>query len=628
MLSIALPALLTLAAAAPPPSAADATAFVEGVGRDLRRLMVRQQTADWIKSTDITDDTERNAAALAEDVMAYLSAAIPASARFDGVDVDPATRRQLHLLRIASTLPAPADPAKRAELAATAAGLEGLYGKGKYCGPIHGTGGRPRPPGAPVAPGEAHPPRPALRTPPAQGSGACRDLQDLEEILATSRDPRALLDAWTGWHAVAREMRQPYQRLVALGDEGAREIGYADLGELWRAGYDMAPAEFEADGDRLWAEVKPLYEQLHCHVRARLQQVYGKQLVPDGQPIPAHLLGNMWAQDWSHLYPLVEPYPGAGSLDVDAALRAQRWDAKRMVKAGEAFFTSLGLDPLPPTFWERSLLTKPRDREVVCHASAWDVTYSDDLRIKMCIRPTEEDLVTIHHELGHDYYFHAYFRLPILFQQGANDGFHEAIGDAVALSITPAYLRSLGLVRELPGDAEKGVVNFQMRKALDKIAFLPFAKLVDRWRWDVFAGKTPPDRYVADWWDLRRALQGVAPPAPRTEEDFDPGAKYHVASNTPYARYFLAAIYQFQFHEALCRAAGQQGPLHACSIHGSKEAGRRLQAMLALGASRPWPDAFEALTGSRRAEARPLLEYFAPLRAWLERQNAGRRCGW
>jgi peptidyl-dipeptidase A len=414
---------------------------------------------------------------------------------------------------------------------------------------------------------------------------------------------------------------------VELGNEGARQIGFRDMGELWRSAFDVPPAAFEAEVDGLWADLQPLYRELHCHVRARLQERYGKERVPDGKPIPAHLLGNMWAQQWDALYPLVEPYPGVAPLDVDGALRAQGWSPERMVRTGESFFTSLGLPALPATFWERSMLVKPRDREVVCHASAWDLDARDDLRIKMCIRPTEEDLRTIHHELGHNYYQRAYQALPHLFRAGANEGFHEAIGDALVLSMTPGYYARLGLAREAAGD-ERALVNFQMRVALDRVAFLPFGKLVDRWRWGVFSGEIPPERWNAAWWELRREVQGVEAPVARGEADFDPGAKYHVPGHTPYMRYFLASVYTFQFHRALCRAAGQAGPLHQCSIAGSREAGARLGDMMALGASRPWADALEAMTGERRGDASALLEYFAPLRAWLAEQNRGRACGW
>ncbi|WNG17177.1 M2 family metallopeptidase [Cystobacter fuscus] len=577
-------------------TAEDARQFATRVNDELKRLWVKQATADWIKSTYITDDTERNAASVNEEVMAYLSQAIPQAARFKDVKgVDEESARVLRLLRLSSTLPAPNEPTQRAELASIAAKLEGLYGKGKYCG--------------------------------KDGKGACKDLGELSDIMATNRDYNTLLEAWVGWHTISQPMRPLYERLVTLSNAGAQEIGFKDAGALWRSNYDMPPEAFEQEAQRLWGQVKPLYDDLHCYVRARLAKQYGEDKVPAGKAIPAHLLGNMWAQEWNNIYGLVEPYKGQPSLDVDAELKKQKYDAIRMVKLGEGFFTSLGLKPLPETFWQRSQFTKPRDREVVCHASAWDVTYDNDLRIKMCIKPTEEDLVTIHHELGHDYYYTYYYKLPVLFQQGANDGFHEAIGDAITLSITPSYLKQMGLLKEVP-TGEKGLINLQMKDAMEKVAFLPFGLLVDQWRWEVFSGRVKPADYNASWWALREKYQGVRAPVERSEKDFDPGAKYHVPANVPYTRYFLARILQFQFHRALCQAAGHQGPLHECSIYGNKEAGKRLQAMLELGASKPWPEALAALTGQRDMDASAMLEYFTPLRRWLQEQNKGQQCGW
>jgi peptidyl-dipeptidase A len=581
------------------PRAAEARAFVARVDDELRRLMTRQETADWVKTNFITEDTERIAAWADEELMAYLGRTMREAARFRGVRADARTERALHLLRVAPAiygiLPAPADPALRSELATLSARLAGAYGKAKGCG--------------------------------ADGQLRCRDLEELSDTLSHSRRWDDLLEAWAGWHATARPARRDFQRMVALANQGAREMGFADVGQAWRSGYDMPPAALAQEVERLWEQVRPLYQELHCYVRARLQATYGAERVPDGQPIPAHLLGNMWAQQWGDIYPLLEPFPGAGSLDVSAGLVQGGYDALRMVKTGEAFFTSLGLRPLPESFFTRSLLAKPRDREVECHASAWSLDFRDDLRIKMCIQPREEDLRAIHHELGHNYYQWAYAGLPVIFQRGANEGFHEAIGDAVGLSVTPAYLQKLGLLPPGEGDP-RSLINAQLREALEKVAFLPFGKLVDQWRWQVFAGEVPPERYNAAWWALRRGVQGVAEPEPRSEADFDPGAKYHVAANVSYTRYFLAHVYMFQFHKALCQAAGFPGPLHQCSVYGSREAGRRLQAMLSLGASRPWPEAMEALTGQRQADAGPLLEYFAPLRAWLAEQNRGRRCGW
>ncbi|MBL0692009.1 M2 family metallopeptidase [Comamonas sp. JC664] len=581
--------------AASKPTPEEAKAFVEKVNADLKALWTKQATAEWIKSTYITDDTERNAAYVNEEVLAYVNGAIKEAQRFDGLTLDADSARMLHLLKVSQALPAPSDAQKRAELAATAAKLEGLYGKGKYCGP--------------------------------DGKGKCRDLEVLSDVIAESRNYNELLDAWQGWHSVARPMRPLYERLVSISNEGAKDIGFNDLGTLWRSAYDMPPAEFEAEAQRLWGQVKPLYDDLHCYVRGRLAKQYGADKVPEGKPIPAHLLGNMWAQEWNNIYPLVEPFPGQASLDVDAALKQQKYDAMRMVKLGEKFFTSLGLKALPQTFFERSQFTKPEGRDVVCHASAWDVNFDNDLRIKMCIKPTEQDLVTIHHELGHNYYYTYYYQLPVLYQAGANDGFHEAIGDALTLSITPGYLQQAGLLKAVPKN-EKNLINLQLKDALEKIAFLPFGLLVDQWRWEVFSGRVQPADYNKSWWALREKYQGVGAPVARSEQDFDPGAKYHVPANVPYTRYFLARILQFQFHKALCEASGYQGALHECSIYGNKEAGKRLQAMLELGASKPWPDALQAMTGTRQMDATPLLDYFSPLRTWLQAQNKGQKCGW
>ncbi|MFL5379729.1 MAG: M2 family metallopeptidase [Myxococcales bacterium] len=570
---------------------ASAKEFVSKTNDDLQRLTTRSNTAEWIKSTYITEDTERLAADANEVLLGYNAAAVKTAARWNGAKLDPETARMLYLLRTGSSLAAPADPRRRLELTTLAARLEGLYGKGKYC-----------------------------------KGGKCRDLEELSDVIGKSRDPKELLDAWTGWHAIAREMRPLYTRFVELANEGAREIGFSDTGAMWRAGYDMPPEQFPAEMDRLWAQVKPLYDDLHCYVRGRLQEKYGKDLVKDDAPIPAHLLGNMWAQEWTKIYPLVEPYPDAAQLDVTSAMTRMGLTPEKMMAIGMGFFTSIGFPELPRTFWTRSLMQKPRDRDVVCHASAWDIDGAEDVRIKMCVKIEEEDLVTIHHELGHLYYNLAYAKQPFLFRAGANDGFHEAIGDAIALSVTPGYLRKLRLIAQEPRD-EHGLVDVQLKEALDKVAFLPFGLLIDRWRWEVFSGKVTPDRYDSAWWELRRRYQGVAPPVERSEADFDPGAKYHVPANVPYSRYFLARILQFQFHRALCKAAGFQGPLHACSIHNSVQAGEPFWKMLSLGASRPWQDALETLTGQRQMDAGAMLEYFAPLAKWLSEQNRGRRCG-
>ncbi|HEX2658164.1 MAG TPA: M2 family metallopeptidase [Polyangia bacterium] len=578
------------------PAVDPAKRFIDKTNEDLRRLIVKAGTADWVKNTYITDDTELLAASANDELLGYTSQAIKQATKFKNARTDADTKRMLTLLRVSSSLAGPSDPKLRLELTSLGAKMEALYGKAKACGK---DGTNPK----------------------------CLDIEALNGLFGKSRNEAELRDGWLGWHRAARDMRPLYARFVELANQGARDIGFADTGEMWRSAYDMTPAAFEQETERLWQQVRPLYEQLHCYVRSQLVKTYGKDKVPVDGPMPAHLLGNMWAQEWFNVAPLVEPYKGQPALDVSPALAAQKWDATKMLKTGERFFTSLGLDPLPPSFWERSMLTKPRDREVVCHASASDVGMNNDLRVKMCIKPTEEDLITIHHELGHDYYFHAYYQLPALYQNGANDGFHEALGDALALSVTPQYLKDLGLLTAIPKD-DQGLINVQMKEALAKVAFLPFGLLIDKWRWDVFAGKTTPADYNKAWWALRRKYQGIDAPEARTEDDFDPGAKYHIPANVPYTRYFLARLLQFQFHRALCRAAGQTGPLHACSIYGSKEAGKALATMMALGASKPWPEALKALTGETRMDASALLEYFTPLSNWLKEKNAGQKCGW
>jgi peptidyl-dipeptidase A len=578
-------------AAAAAPTVQEARAFIDQAEKRLLELAIKADRAAWVQATYITDDTEAIAAdARREQLSATLDLAAQAT-RFDGLALDTDLTRRLMLLKLSLTLPAPRDPAAQTELTKIATSLEGLYGKGKYC-----------PPGRP-----------------------CEDLGTLSRTLAESRDYDRLLEAWRGWRTVSPPMRAPYARFVALANQGARDLGFNDLGALWRSNYDMPPDEFAREVDRLWLQVKPLYDALHAHVRARLAETYGRDKVPADGPIPAHLLGNMWSQSWDNLYPLVGPKEDDPGYDLTALLRARKVDAREMVRYGERFFLSLGFEPLPATFWERSLFTKPADRDVVCHASAWDLDQDQDLRIKMCIEITGEDFVTVHHELGHNFYQRAYRGLSPIYRNSANDGFHEAIGDTIALSVTPQYLVKIGLLDKAPEG--RGDVGLLMHRALDKVAFLPFGLLVDQWRWKVFSGEITPANYNSSWWELVRKYQGVAAPIARSEADFDPGAKYHVAANVPYTRYFLASILQFQFHRALCRQAGHTGPLHQCSIYDDKKVGAKLNRMLEMGMSRPWPDALEALTGERHMDATAMLEYFAPLKAWLDEQNKGRKVG-
>jgi peptidyl-dipeptidase A len=597
------------------PTVEDARQFLDQTNADLLKLVTAASHAQWTAETNITEDTEATSALLNEQATARTLAITAESHRFDHLQLPPQLRRQIMLLQVNAPA-APKDPKLLAEQTQLAAQLTGMYGKGKYC---------PTP-------------------------DNCMGIDAVSNIMAHSRDPEELTKLWVGWHAVGAPMRDKYARFMDLQNIGARELGYHDTGELWRAGYDMTPAEFSAEVERAWKQLEPLYRELHTYVRARLIAKYGKAAERGDGMIPAQLLGNMWAQEWGNIYDIVAPTDAKLAqfkpVDLESALKKQIAEkdpatapafvadadltsdkghaaslaaGKAMVHYGEDFFKSLGFPPLPATFWERSQFVHPRDSEVVCHASAWDVNFVEDLRVKMCIEVNADYFTTVHHELGHNFYQRAYNKQPFLFRNGANDGFHEAIGDSIALSITPAYLKTLGLTdSEPPAEAD---IPLQLRTALDKVAFLPFALALDKWRWEVFSGQIKPADYNKAWWQLRAEYQGVAPPVERTEADFDAGAKNHVPTNVPYVRYFLARIYQFQFYKAMCDASGYKGPLNRCSFYGSKAAGEKLGRMLEAGQSRPWQETLKEMTGTDHLDAGPMLEYFAPLYAWLKEQN-------
>lgn len=576
------------------PTVADATQFIQQAEQELNALNIASARAQWVQQTYITDDTILLNAAANDKVIARQTELINEAKKFDGLQLPPDVARKFLLLKLSIGLPAPSDPALREETTQKAAQLDAAYGKGRYC--------------------------------PDTDESHCLGIDDLDVKMATSRDPQELARLWTGWHAVGKPMRADYARLAELSNQGARELGFADTGALWRSQYDMTPDQFQSEVERLWTQVEPLYRELHTYVRRKLIEKYGDAARrPDGL-IPADLLGNMWAQEWGNVYDVVAPPASPLPYDLGAILKARGTTAPQLVRYGEGFYTSLGFAPLPETFWKRSMLSHPRDRDVVCHASAWDVDNNLDVRIKACFQPTADDFVVVHHELGHNYYQMAYRHQPYFFRDGANDGFHEAIGDAIALNVTPGYLKQLGLINEVPPPSAD--IPLLLHTALDKIAFLPFGLLIDKWRWEVFSGQVAPEQYESAWWKLREKYQGVAPPVARTEADFDPGAKYHIPGNVPYMRYFLARVYQFQFYRAMCQAAGYTGPLNRCSVYGSKAAGERLNAMLELGRSKPWPEALKAITGSDKADASAIVEYFQPLLDWLREQNKGQREGW
>src|ERR1700686_3203735 len=583
--------LVIEAQAASKPTVADAEQFMNQAEARLNDIQVKAARASWVQENFITDDTQALSADAQDQLTAATTELIEQAKRVDGLSLPPELARKFMLLRLSLTAPAPKDPALRKEMTQIGASLDADYGKGKYC-----------------------------RKP-----DDCLDITVIERIMGDSRDPNELKDLWLGWHKVGAPMRQRYSRFVQLSNQGAWELGFKDTGALWRAGYDMTPEQFSAELERLWQQVRPLYLSLHTYVRARLVQKYGPQVVPPDGPIPAHLLGDPWAQQWGNVFPILGLNENSRGYDLTELLQAKKLDARGMVHYGEGFYKSLGFAPLPETFWARSLLTKPRDRDVVRHASAWDIDNFDDLRVKMCIQIRDVDFVTIHHELGHNMYQRSYKNQPFLFENGANDGFHEAIGDFAGLNaLTPDYLKQLGLIDQVPGPETD--IPYLLRMALDKVPIIAFAIIVDKWRWGVFSGRITPEHYNDAWWDLVASYQYLMPPGRRPGNAFDPGAKYHIADNTPYARYFLADIYEFQFYRAACRLAGWKGPLNRCSIYQNKEVGAKFEAMLKLGQSKPWPEALAAFSGEHDIEAGAINNYFAPLSVWLEKQTRGQSC--
>ena len=554
-------------------------------------------SASWISSNFITFDSQK---VIADYGTRYTLDALDKARRasgFDGLEVSDEKRRMLNILKTSFVMPPPLDNELAAELSKITTSLGAMYGSGEHC----------------------------------FDDGACYDLEAFETIIDNSRDPKELLKAWSGWHEISKPMKPMYMRMVEIGNQGASDLGYQNLSDLWFSKYDMPADEFLADTDRVWDEVKPLYDALHCHVRAKLNDHYGDDIVSTSDPLPVHMLGNMWGQSWSNIYDLVYPkQKELSSVNLTEIIEERKLTEIDMVEYAEDFFISIGFEALPDTFWERSLFVKPEDRSVVCHASAWNLDpANNDLRIKMCIEKNEEDFITIHHELGHIFYYQAYNHLPTLFQGGANDGFHEAFGDLLTLSITPEYLKKINLINQDEADrAEKDFIGLLMKQALEGVVIIPWALMLDKWRAGIFEGDITEENLNESWWEMRKYYQGIAPPSERSEEYFDAGAKYHIPGNTPYTRYYLARIMQYQFHEALCEASGYDGYLHECSVYGNKDAGEKIISTMALGQSLPWQDAFEKITDSRKLSGESILSYYAPLKKWLDEQNEFRTCGW
>ena len=579
------------------PSNQDLEEFLANVQSENKKDGPVIYSASWISSNFITYDSQKVIADYGTKSTLKSLERSREAASFDGLDTSKENQRMLNILKSSFVMPPPLDEELASELSEITTSLEAMYGSGEYC----------------------------------FDDEECYDLEAFESIIDNSRDPKELLRAWEGWHEIGKPMKPMYMRMVDIGNQGSVDLGYEGLSDLWFSKYDMPAEDFLDDTDRVWSEVKPLYDALHCHVRAKLNEHYGDEVISKTGPLPVHMLGNMWGQSWSNIYDLVyEEKPDSKYIDVTKIINEKSLSEIEMVEYAEDFFISMGFKPLPKTFWERSLFVKPRDRSVVCHASAWNLDpANNDLRIKMCIEKNEEDFITIHHELGHIFYYQAYNHIPTVFQAGANDGFHEAFGDLLTLSITPDYLVDIGFISEDDAEeAKQDPIGLLMKQALDGVVIVPWALMLDKWRSGVFDGEIDESNLNSSWWSLREEYQGINTSYERSENYFDPGAKYHIPGNTPYTRYYLASIMQYQFHEALCNLIDYDGYLHECSIYGNKEAGDRIISTMAMGQSLPWQDAFENLTGSRQLSGKSIMNYYAPLKEWLDEENKNRTCGW
>ena len=585
---------------APALNESDVETFLERVELEDKTLGPVASSAYWLQANFITYDSQKVVADYGKRFQLLALERARQASTFDDVEVSGENRRKLNLIKNSFVMPSPLDDTLAGEIANIMAELDAMYGAGQHC----------------------------------FGEGDCYDLEAFEGVIDNSRDPDELLKAWEGWRNIGTPMKDKYLRMVEIGNLGAKDLGYEGLTDLWFSQYDMPAEEFLAETDRVWDELKPLYDALHCHVRSELSEHYGEEVVSKEGVLPAHVLGNMWGQSWANVYDLVytPDSPNASSgIDLTNILEEKNIDEIEMTKIAENFFISLGFQPLPDTFWERSLFVKPQDRSVVCHASAWNLDAdANDLRIKMCIERNAEDFSTIHHELGHIFYYQAYNSTqPSVFQSGANDGFHEAVGDLLALSITPEYYNKIGLISEAEAKAATSdPISLLMQQALQGVVSVPWTLMLDKWRAGVFSGEISESQLNDSWWELREYYQGIGAPRERGENAFDPGAKYHIPGNTPYTRYYLAQILQYQFHESLCNQMGFEGPLHECSIYDNELAGKKLRAMLSLGQSQEWQVALEALTGTRSLSGKSMLNYYKPLKDWLDVQNTDRTCGW
>ncbi|XP_041066850.1 angiotensin-converting enzyme 2 [Carcharodon carcharias] len=587
----------------------EARAFLKKFSEEAVNLVYNSSLASWEYNTNITKENAFKMNLVGDKWTVYYQKASNESSKFNiGEIKDKEIKKQLQMLQDKGSGVLPPNDLKRLnhiqnEMAA-------IYGTGTVCYPSE----------------------------PSQ----CMELEPgLTKLMANSKDYNERLWAWEGWRVnVGKRLRPLYEGYVELKNKAAKMNGYEDYGDYWRGNYETDDDEEYAysrkdllrDVKSLFGEIKPLYRELHAYVRAKLGDTFGPEHISSTGCLPAHLLGDMWGRFWGNLYSWSIPYPHQEDIDVTPEMVKQGWNPKEMFQKADAFFQSLGLQAMNDNFWHYSMIEKPTDgRKVVCHPTAWDMGNGADFRIKMCTEVNMENFLTVHHEMGHIQYDMEYANQTYLFRDGANEGFHEGVGEIMSLSAaTPLYLKSLGLLPDSFIEKNETDINFLLKQALTIVGTLPFTLMMEEWRWKMFQGRIPKDQWMKMFWEMKREMVGVVEPLPHDETYCDPAALYHISNDYSFIRYYTRTFYQFQFHEALCRKAKHSGELHKCAITNSTKAGKALRDMLRLGKSQSWTRALQLVTGETKMNAAPLLKYFQPLYDWLKKNNAenGRMIGW
>jgi len=439
---------------------------------------------------------------------------------------------------------------------------------------------------------------------------------EIDDLLEDSNDLDARLNAWRASKEVGKVLKGGLAELVSLRNQTVQALGYDNYFHYQVSDYGMTVDEMMALNRQLVEDLRPLYRELHTWARYEFAKRYGVDEVPD--LLPAHWLPNRWAQDWSSMV-TVE------GLDIDGALADK--EPEWLVKQAERFYRSLGFGELPASFWEKSsLYPLPPDANYKknTHASAWHIDLQDDVRCLMSVVPSARWYETTHHELGHIYYYISYTNpdVPPLLREGANRAFHEGVGSLLGMaSMQKPFMAGLGLVDP---DAETDQIKALLKEALNTVVFIPFsAGTMTHFERDLYAGGLTKDEFNKRWWAHVRSFQGVAPPQPRGEDYCDAATKTHIINDAAqYYDYALSYVILHQLHDHIAKNILDQDPRQT-NYYGSKDVGKFLYDILKLGGSEDWRKVMRDRLG-QELSAKPMLDYFEPLLAWLQERNQGR----